>query len=110
MDIVNDIVNSPSAYLTMFIVLLGYVLHSSQNREKEMREQLDKTVPVLEKILTRLDVIEDKLEKLDDNLTVWKHKDSYRMKQKRVYCPECYSKEINEDGYYPKDLVLLIMV
>ena len=63
MDVVNDIVNSPSAYLTMFIVLLGYVLHSSQNREKEMREQLDKTVPVLEKILTRLDVIEDKLER-----------------------------------------------
>ena len=63
MDVVNSIVNSPSAYLTMFIVLLGYVLHSSQNREKEMREQLDKTVPVLEKILTRLDVIEDKLER-----------------------------------------------
>ncbi len=32
-------------------------------REKEMREQLDKTVPVLEKILIRLDVIEDKLER-----------------------------------------------
>lgn len=63
MDVVNDIVNSPSAYLTMFIVLLGYVLHSSQNREKEMREQLDKTVPVLEKILTRLDIIENKLER-----------------------------------------------
>ena len=63
MELVNDIVNSPSAYLTMFIILLGYVLHSSQNREKEMREQLDKTVPVLEKILTRLDVIEDKLER-----------------------------------------------
>ena len=63
MELVNDIVNSPSAYLTMFIVLLGYVLHSSQNREREMREQLDKTVPVLEKILTRLDVIEDKLER-----------------------------------------------
>ena len=63
MELVNEIVNSPSAYLTMFIVLLGYVLHSSQNREKEMREQLDKTVPVLEKILTRLDVIEDKLER-----------------------------------------------
>ena len=63
MELVNDIVNSPSAYLTMFIVLLGYVLHSSQNREKEMREQLDKTVPVLEKILTRLDIIENKLER-----------------------------------------------
>ena len=63
MDVVNSIVNSPSAYLTLFIALLGYVLHSSQNREKEMREQLDKTVPVLEKILTRLDIIENKLER-----------------------------------------------
>ena len=60
---INDIVNSPSAYLSMFIILLGYVLYSSQMREKEMREQLDKTVPVLEKILIRLDVIEDKLER-----------------------------------------------
>ncbi len=63
MDIINEIVNSPSAYLSMFILLLGYVLYSSQMREKEMREQLDKTVPVLEKILIRLDVIEDKLER-----------------------------------------------
>ena len=62
MDIVNEIVNSPTAYLSMFVILLGYVLYSSQNREKEMREQLDKTVPVLEKILIRLDVIEEKIE------------------------------------------------
>lgn len=63
MDIINEIVNSPSAYLSLFIFLLGYVLYSSQMREREMREQLDKTVPVLEKILIRLDVIEDKLER-----------------------------------------------
>ena len=63
MDVVNEIVNSPTAYLSMFVILLGYVLYSSQNREKEMREQLDKTVPVLEKILIRLDVIENKLER-----------------------------------------------
>ena len=63
MQVINDIVNSPSAYLSMFILLLEYVLYSSQMREKEMREQLDKTVPVLEKILIRLDVIEDKLER-----------------------------------------------
>ena len=60
---INEIVNSPSAYLSLFILLLGYVLYSSQTREKEMRDQLDKTVPVLEKILIRLDVIEDKLER-----------------------------------------------
>ena len=63
MQLINDIVNSPSAYLSLFILLLGYVLSSSQMREKEMRDQLDKTVPVLEKILIRLDVIEDKLER-----------------------------------------------
>ncbi|MFR2196582.1 MAG: BhlA/UviB family holin-like peptide [Clostridia bacterium] len=63
MQLINEIVNSPSAYLSLFILLLGYVLYSSQTREKEMREQLDKTVPVLEKILIRLDVIEDKLER-----------------------------------------------
>lgn len=63
LELINEIVNSPSAYLSMFVVLLGYVLYSSQLREKEMREQLDKTVPVLEKILIRLDVIEDKLER-----------------------------------------------
>ena len=63
LEIINEIVNSPSAYLSMFVALLGYVLYSSQLREKEMREQLDKTVPVLEKILIRLDVIEDKLER-----------------------------------------------
>ena len=63
MQLINEIVNSPSGYLSLFILLLGYVLYSSQTREKEMREQLDKTVPVLEKILIRLDVIEDKLER-----------------------------------------------
>lgn len=63
MQLINEIVNSPSAYLSLFILLLGYVLYSSQTREKEMRDQLDKTVPVLEKILIRLDVIEDKLER-----------------------------------------------
>ena len=62
-EMINNIVNSPSAYLMMFIILLGYVLSSSQKREHEMMEQLDKTVPVLEKILIRLDVIEDKLER-----------------------------------------------
>ena len=63
MQLINEIVNSPSAYLSLFILLLGYVLYSSQSREKEMREQLDKTIPVLEKILIRLDIIEDKLER-----------------------------------------------
>ena len=62
-EMINEIVSSPFAYLILFIALLAYVLRSSQVRETQMREQLDKTVPVLEKILIRLDVIEDKLER-----------------------------------------------
>ena len=61
-EMINEIVSSPFAYLILFIVLLAYVLRSSQVRENQMREQLDKTVPVLEKILIRLDVIEEKIE------------------------------------------------
>ena len=33
----------------------------SEEREKRMQEQLDKTVPVLNQIVERLDVIEDKI-------------------------------------------------
>ena len=61
-EMINELVSSPFAYLILFIVLLAYVLRSSQVRETQMREQLDKTVPVLEKILIRLDVIEEKIE------------------------------------------------
>lgn len=62
LEAINSIANSPVAYLILFIGLLSYVLKTSQTREAQMREQLDKTVPVLEKILIRLDVIEEKIE------------------------------------------------
>ena len=68
---------------------------------------LDDYFDNLPEIPSRKVFIEDKLEKLDNNLTVWKHKTVYRIKQKYVYCPECCSKEVNENGYYPKDLILL---
>ena len=45
---------------------------------------------------SRKEYIEDKIEKLDSNLIVWKSSNMYYLKQKRVYCPECYSKDINE--------------
>lgn len=59
----NEIANSPFAYLILFMVLLAYVIKSSDTREAKMREQLDKTVPILHQILVRLDVIEEKIEK-----------------------------------------------
>lgn len=53
----------------------------------------------------RKDYIEDKLKKIDNNLIVSNRKGKYYVKQKRVYCPHCSSKEINENGYYPKKVI-----
>lgn len=58
---INSITNSPTAYLTLFIILLYYVLKSSNQREKEMRDQLDKIVPILDNLVNKVDYIERKL-------------------------------------------------
>lgn len=63
LEAINGIVSSPFAYLILFIGLLSFVLRSSQTREEQMREQLNRTIPVLDKILIRLDLIEEKLER-----------------------------------------------
>ena len=60
---VNNIVNSPSVYLTLFIMLLAYVLKSSQLREQQMRDQLDKIVPILDRFVRDLNDIKNELRK-----------------------------------------------
>ena len=60
---INNIVNSPSVYLTLFIVLLAYVLKSSQLREQQMRDQLDKTVPILDRLVRDVNEIKNELRK-----------------------------------------------
>lgn len=60
---VNNIVNSPSVYLTLFIALLGYVLKSSQLREQQMRDQLDKIVPILDRLVRDVNDIKNELRK-----------------------------------------------
>ena len=59
----NSIVNSPSVYLTLFIGLLAYVLKSSQLRETQMRDQLDKTVPILDRLVRDVNEIKNELRK-----------------------------------------------
>ena len=59
----NSIVNSPSVYLTLFIGLLAYVLKSSQLRETQMRDQVDKTVPILDRLVTDVNEIKNELRK-----------------------------------------------
>lgn len=61
-ELISEVAQSQFAYLIMFIGLLVYVIKASDEREKKTREQLDKTVPILNQILSRLDVIEDKIE------------------------------------------------
>ena len=58
---VNNIVNSPSVYLTLFIMLLAYVLKSSQLREQQMRDQLDKIVPILDRLVRDVNDIKNEL-------------------------------------------------
>ncbi len=60
---VNGIVNSPSVYLTLFIMLLAYVLKSSQLREQQMRDQLDKIVPILDRLVRDVNDIKNELRK-----------------------------------------------
>ena len=60
---VNSIVNSPSVYLTLFIMLLAYVLKSSQLREQQMRDQLDKIVPILDRLVRDVNYIKNELRK-----------------------------------------------
>ena len=62
-EVINNLVNSPSVYLTLFIALLGYVLKSSQLRETQMRDQLDKTVPILDRLVRDVNEIKNELRK-----------------------------------------------
>ena len=62
-EVINNLVNSPSVYLTLFIALLAYVLKSSQLRETQMWDQLDKTVPILDRLVRDVNEIKNELRK-----------------------------------------------
>ena len=64
---INAIANSPSAYLILFIFLLMYVLKTSSERETQMREQLDKTIPILDRLVKDMEIVKDKILNDDDN-------------------------------------------
>ena len=62
-ETINSIANSPVAYLILFICLLYYILKTSSDRETKMREQLDKIVPILDNLVSKVDYIERKIDK-----------------------------------------------
>ena len=59
LGVLNEVANSPFAYLIMFMALLGYVIKSSDAREIKMREQLDKIVPILDHLVREVEDIRD---------------------------------------------------
>lgn len=63
LELINSVANSPSAYLVLFICLLCFVLKTSSDREMKMREQLDKIVPILDNLVTKVDRIEIEIRK-----------------------------------------------
>ena len=77
------------------------------NNYDDKQYKLDDYFDELPKQCSRKEYIEDKIEKLNSNLTVFKLNDTYHLKQKHVYCPECYSKDINEKGYYSRGILLM---
>ena len=58
-NVLNEVANSPFAYLIMFMALLTYVIKSSDAREIKMREQLDKIVPILDHLVREIEDIKD---------------------------------------------------
>ena len=58
--IVEKIV-SQGPFAALFIWLLIDTNKKNEIREQRMQEQLDKTVPILNQIVSRLDVIEEKI-------------------------------------------------
>ena len=47
-----------------------YVLKTSSEREKQMREQLDKTIPILDKLVKDMETIKSIF---DNGVTLWHH-------------------------------------
>ena len=52
---------SQGPFAALFIWLLIDTNKKNEAREQRMQEQLDKTVPILNQIVSRLDVIEEKI-------------------------------------------------
>lgn len=63
LELINQIVNSPFAYLILFICLLYYELKNSSARETKMRDQLDKIVPILDNLVKDVNEIKNDLKR-----------------------------------------------
>lgn len=63
LELINEIANSPFAYLILFICLLCYILKTSSIREIKMRDQLDKIVPILDNLVKDVNEIKNDIKR-----------------------------------------------
>lgn len=118
-------INSPiTSYVNTTLKLDGYFnekIHDTRRLDKHDSE-LNKTLtvhkkeylkPTLDSYLdgevknkSGEDYVKSKLERSYHNLQINETKDCVSFKQFRKYCPHCYSKNVVEDSYYPKKIVL----
>ena len=61
LNTIVEMVISQGPFAALFIWLLIDTNKKNEPREQRMQEQLDKTVPILNQIVSRLDVIEEKI-------------------------------------------------
>ena len=62
-DMVNSLASSQVAFGSLFILLLVYVLRTSEKRESKLQEQLDKIIPILDNLVRDVNDIKNDMKK-----------------------------------------------
>ena len=63
MEMVNSLAGSQVAFGSLFILLLVYVLRTSEKRESKLQEQLDKIIPILDNLVRDVNDIKNDMKK-----------------------------------------------
>ena len=62
-EMVNSLASSQVAFGSLFILLLVYVLRTSEKREAQLQEQLDKIIPILDNLVRDVNDIKNDMKK-----------------------------------------------
>ena len=62
-EMVNSLASSQVAFGSLFILLLVYVLRTSEKREAKLQEQLDKIIPILDNLVRDVNEIKNDMKK-----------------------------------------------
>ena len=62
-EMINSLASSQVAFGSLFILLLVYVLRTSEKREAKLQEQLDKIIPILDNLVRDVNDIKNDMKK-----------------------------------------------